>query len=226
MIKNISTKIIANLLVLFCASGVTGLTYAESWELKKDTNGIQVYTKAVPGSPYKAVKAVTRVDHVPLRALVALLDDVEACSDWAKECVESTIHERVSPTEAYVYTHNDLPFPVKDRDALTHVTWMQNPSTGEVVMNSYATTGKLAPIKGRLRLTEATTSWRFKPLPSGAVEVTNESHINPGSPLPGWITNMLLINTPYNTLKSFVAEAAMPKYQQVDIAFIATAEEL
>jgi len=209
------------LLALVVSCGVTLTANADStWELRKDKAGIQVYTKSVDGSPYDAVRAVTQVDNIRLMSLVALLEDVEACQDWADQCVESTVRKRISDTEAYVYTHNDLPFPVKDRDALTHVVWSQNPDDYEVVMSSEATTGIMEKIKGRLRLTEAKTSWRFKPLPSGQIEVSNEAHINPGSSLPGWITNMLLVDTPYETIKSFVAEASMPKYQNAEVNFI------
>ncbi|EGG98959.1 hypothetical protein imdm_1685 [gamma proteobacterium IMCC2047] len=216
-------KVIKNCIVCLglMLSGLALTASADSnWQLRKDKEGIQVYTRSIEGSPYDAVKAITRVENLSLTSLVALLDDVEACDDWADRCVESTVFKRVSDTEAYVYTHNDLPFPVKDRDVLTHVVWTQNPDTREVVMSSRATTGLMDKVKGRLRLTDATTRWRFRPLPSGKIEVSNESHINPGSSLPGWVTNMLLIETPYETIKSFVAEARKPKYQRAEVSFV------
>jgi len=216
-----SFKNVSVLLALVVSCGVTLTVNADSaWQLRKDKAGIQVYTKSVDGSPYDAVRAVTQADNIRLMSLVALLDDVAACQDWADQCVESTVRNRISDTEAYVYTHNDLPFPVKDRDVLAHVVWSQNSDDHEVVMSSQATTGLMDKVKGRLRLTEAKTSWRFKPLGSGQIEVSNKSHINPGSSLPGWITNMLLVDTPYETIKSFVEEAAKPKYQNAEVSFI------
>jgi len=212
------------LLVLLIASSVIQSANADSaWQLRKDKAGIQVYTRSVDGSPYDAVRAVTRVDKIRLMSLVAVIEDVEACGDWADSCKESYVQRRVSDTEAYVYTHNDMPFPVKDRDVLAHVNWMQNRDTYEIVMTSKATSGLMEKVKGRLRLTEAQSSWRFKPLASGKIEVSNEAHINPGSSLPGWITNMLLVDTPYKTIKDFVAEASMPKYQNVQVDFIVEA---
>lgn len=216
-----SVRRVLVLLVLVISCGVSLTVNADSaWQLRKDKAGIQVYTKSVDGSPYDAVRAVTRVDNIRLMSLVALLEDVAACQDWSDQCVESTVRKRISDTEAYVYTHNDLPFPVKDRDVLAHVVWSQNSDDLEVVMSSQATTGLMDRVKGRIRLTEAKTSWRFKPLESGLVEVSNEAHINPGSSLPGWMTNMLLVDTPYETIKSFVEEAAKPKYQNADVSFI------
>lgn len=190
------------------------------WELRKDADNIQVSTRKVKGSRYKAVKAVAIAEDIRLSSLVALIMDAEACSDWADKCGESYVYEQLSETEFYIYNNNDMPFPVKDRDALTHVRWSQNPQTLEVLMVSVATVGIMPKKKGRLRLTEAETSWRFKPLPDGNIEVVNEAHINPGSSVPGWLTNMLLVDTPFETMKSFLSEAKKSKYKQAKISFV------
>jgi len=193
---------------------------AEEWELRKDEDSIQVFTRTVEDSPYKAVKTVTQIQGVTLASLVALIEDAESCPEWADKCAESYVYERISDTEAYVYTHNNMPFPVKDRDVLAHVHWQQDPSNLEVVMNSDAVEGRMDTVRGRVRLTEAKASWVFKPLDDGSIEVRNEAHINPGSNIPGWVTNMLLVDTPFQTMKSFVEEVRKPKYQNAKVAFI------
>ena len=162
----------------------------------------------------------TIIQDVRLSALVALLKDSEACSRWADKCAESYVYEKISDTELLVYTHNNLPFPIKDRDVLSRVTWQQDTDSLAITMNSEATADILPRVKGKLRLLEANVSWQFSPLPNGSVEVINQAHINPGSRIPGWITNMLLIDTPYQTMKSFVAEVRKTKYQDAEIIFV------
>ena len=190
------------------------------WELKRDRDGIRVYTRAVEGSPYDAVRAVAEVSGVRLSSMVALIEDAEACSDWADRCADSYLVEQLSETESLVYTHNDLPFPVKDRDVLAHVIWQQDPESLTVTMRSSATVDKMEEVDGRLRLTEANASWVFEPLADGEVRITNEAHIDPGSALPGWVTNMLLVDTPFETMKAFVAEVRAAKYQNAVVGFI------
>ena len=143
-----------------------------------------------------------------------------ACSDWADRCAESYLVEQLSETESLVYTHNDLPFPVKDRDVLAHVIWKQDPQSLIVTMRSSATVGRMEEVDGRLRLTEANASWVFEPLGNGRVRVINEAHINPGSALPGWVTNMLLVDTPFETMKSFVSEVQTEKYRDAVVSFV------
>ena len=209
-----------SLIVAFSASAMTQAAAEQVWELRRDRDGIQVHTRSVPGSPYDAVRTTTKLDSVRLSALVALIEDAEACPDWADRCAESYLLERLSDTESLVYTHNDMPFPVKDRDVLAHATWTQDAQTLAVAMNSVATVDRMDEVSGRLRLKKAMASWHFTPLADGSVSINNAAHIDPGSPLPGWLTNRLLIEAPFETMKAFVAEVRNPKYQDAQLSFV------
>ncbi|MCH7670931.1 MAG: hypothetical protein IIB72_02060 [Proteobacteria bacterium] len=206
------------LALLLCDSSIV---HADGeWRLRKDEDNIQVYTKNVDGSPFDAVRTVTVMQDVRLSALAALIIDAEACSSWASRCVESYIYQRLSETDAYVYTHSNMPFPIKNRDMLTHAVWRQDATSLTVRVDSEATTGILEEIAGRLRLTQLRLGWIFKPLESGAVEISNEAHIDPGSSLPGWITNLLLVSIPYETMRSFVLEVTKPAYRDAVVSFV------
>jgi len=213
-------KIIQSVVFIGLAISALPLLAAEDWELRRDRDSIEVFTKPVEGSRYSAVKTSTIMQDIKLASLVALIKDAEACPEWADKCAESYVYEQVSETESYIYTHNSMPFPVKDRDVLAHVRWNQDPNSLEVVMLSDAVEGMMEEIRRRVRLTEASASWRFKPLEDGSIEITNEAHINPGSALPGWVTNMLLVDTPFQTMKSFVEEVRNPKYQNAKFEFV------
>ncbi len=213
------TKPIA--LLLLCCNST--LIAADNWELKKDSDGIQVYTRKVEDSTYKAVRGVTEIE-TSLTSLVAVVQDSAACPQWADLCKESHVEETLSEREMYVYTHNDLPWPVTDRDVLAHVVWTQDPATQSVTMLSTATKDKLEKKKGRVRLTEAEARWIFTPLPNNKVEVVTEAHINPGGPVPAWVTNMLLVDTPFKTLTNLKTLVTRPKYQNASVDFITEAD--
>ena len=131
----------------------------------------------------------------------------------------------ISETEQLIYSLNDLPFPVKDRDVLTHTYWSQDPETGAVLLESEATNGVLEEVKGKLRLTEAKVSWNFLPRADGSIQVINEAHVNPGSALPGWIINMLLVDTPFETMKAFREEVTSTKYADAVFWFVKEPEK-
>lgn len=194
------------------------------WELKRDRDGIQIYTAEITGSAHNAVRAETIVEGVRLSALVAVIEDAEACAEWADRCAESYIVERPSTTEAIIYTHNDLPFPVSDRDVTARATWSQNPQTLEVMLESMAISGVMDEVRGRVRLTQATVYWQFVPLGENRVQIINRAHINPGSALPGWVTNMLLVDTPFETLEGMVDFVKRPEYRDAEIEFVTEPE--
>ena len=191
----------------------------EAWSLKKDSDDIQIFTRKVEGSKYKMVRGITQA-RIPLPSAVALVRDSGACADWADLCAKSSVYKTISPTEDLVYTLNNLPWPVSDRDVIARVSWQQDPKTHAVTMVSKAIDGEIDKNKGIVRLTEAMSKWIFTPLPDGRLEIVTEAHLNPGGPLPAWITNMLLIDSPYNTLKSFREAVLADKYQSATFDFI------
>lgn len=192
----------------------------ENWDLKLDREGIQVYIQEVSGSPYDATLSVTVIEDVRLASLVALIEDVEACPNWADRCKESYLYERISPVESLIYTNNHMPFPFKDRDVLARIIWTQDQTSGEVIMTSTSANGILAEVRGRHRLIYVDVNWKFLPLSSGAIEVSNFVHVDPGFLLPAWLTNRLIVETPFETMEAFRTELAKPKYRNAQIDFI------
>lgn len=210
-------------LCLLLQAGGSSAYASENWNLKKDRDGIQIYTRKVEGSPFKAVRGITRVN-ARLSSLVALVRDAKACPDWADRCGESWVHEKINDTEEYVYTLNELPWPVADRDVLAHVRWSQSTDNLAVTMLSSATEGLLEKKKGIVRLTEANAQWIFTPLESGEVEVVTLAHINPAGPLPAWVTNLLLVDAPFNTLSKLREAVQDQKYLNAGFSFISEPE--
>jgi hypothetical protein len=200
--------------------GSTAVAQTSAWELKRDLEGIKVFTRSVDGSPFKEVRSESTITGVTLNSLVALIEDAQACPNWADKCAQSYLVERTSATQSLVYTHNDMPFPVSDRDVVAKVIWQQDPQSLNVKMTSTAVSGGVEPQRGRLRLTNANAMWQFSPNPNGSISVVIQAHIDPGSSIPGWVTNMLLVDTPFETMKSYLAEVLKPKYQAANIAFV------
>ena len=190
----------------------------DAWELKRDRDGIQVYTRSVEGSKHKAVKAEMLVE-ASLNELVGLVMDTSACPDWAALCKVSEVAEQVSETELYVYTLNDLPWPVKDRDAVAKVLWTQDAS-GSVKMTAELVTGKVPETRKALRLTQGITSWVFHPEENGT-RIVSEAHLDPGGGTPAWLTNMLLVDSPFDTMVGMRDLVTSGKYKDAQFTFIA-----
>jgi hypothetical protein len=195
---------------------VEGTSY--EWVEKINKNGIKLFTSDVTSSPFKAVRGVMLVKG-SINSLVALVEDLPACPQWAAMCEKARVINRISDSESYVYIYNNVPFPVSDRDVYAHVVWSVDAQTGRVSMNSSATAGGIDKTKA-VRLTNAITQWHFTPQANGLVLVENFAHIDPNGPTPAWITNMLLVDAPYDSMFDMRKLIEGGAYQDAEIGFL------
>lgn len=192
---------------------------ADGWRLDRERDGVRIYTRPLADSSFRAVRSTMTVPY-PIAELVALVRDTEACAEWAHLCRSSRVIETLSETDVYVYTHNDLPWPISDRDAVARVTWTIDAATGSVTMRARATADKLPKNRGIVRLTNADTRWRFTPLADGQIEIVSEAHVDPGGPLPAWLINRMLLDAPYKTLANMRRIVASGRYADAHFEFL------
>lgn len=205
--------------LVFAAESAAVSTEQQPWLLKQDKDGIKIFTRAVPGSAHQAVKAEMVIEST-LNALVGLIRDTQACSQWAELCKEAREHEVISDQELYVYSFNDIPWPIKDRDALTHVLWDQDIETGQVTMVATATDGIFPEVKNAVRIVEANTRWTLTPQADGKVSIVSYAHVNPNGPTPAWVTNLLLVETPFKTLQGMRRLVETGRYNDAQFDFL------
>jgi len=225
LVRNVTLVVLLSCCFIISALTLTSSVAAQeegveySWELKKNKSGIQIYTSTVPGSKYKAVRSTTRLD-ARLESAIALIMDPKACPEWADMCKKSEVYEEISDTESYIYTYNNLPFPVKDRDVLAHVVWQVDPQSGRVSMFTKAVTDKMPSISKAIRLEKAVAQWHFTVEEEGTLLVENFAHIDPNGPTPAWLTNLLLVSSPYKTLIKMRKVLKSGRYDQHSVAFL------
>lgn len=210
---------IGGMLVAVALAHSAGAAAAQPWTRVKSQDGIDVFSRPVAGSPIHAVRGVMRVDS-SLTALVALLRDYQARPRWDSLCAESRLQRSISQTEELVYLHDDLPWPVADRDMLMRVQWSQDPVSLAVTMQARAVDGDVPIVPGRIRLTEVVNSWVLTPLGDGTIEVSTQAHLDPAGPLPSWLINRLAVDSPYSALRNIRELATEEQYVRAEVAFL------
>ena len=189
------------------------------WTIRRDVDGIEVATRAVPGSPHTEVRARMRVD-APLAAVVALLRDKSVAPEWIAYCADSFVIEAPSETEALTYTWNAMPWPVRDRELVMRVRWFRDAGSGVVRMEARAEAAGGPSVAERIRITDARTGWTLAPNGDGSVDVEFRSHVDPASPVPAWLLNRLLVNAPHGTLERMRALLTEERYRSAELDFI------
>jgi len=201
---------------LLCQAQVEGTVY--DWKLRTDKSGIKVFTSSVPDSAFKATRAVMAVDAHPA-SIVALIMDLENCRKWIKSCKKARVLEDVSPTENYVYSITRVPFPFKSRDMVGHIVWKVDSQTGKITATGRAMPDRVAPEKGLVRVKHADSNWHFTPLENGKTLVENYTHVDPNGPIPAFLVNLLLVSTPYNSLKGMRKRLKEGVYDKAELPF-------
>ena len=209
------------LVVMFVSFSANGQIDRDryQWKLKKDSSGVQVFTAKVPNSKHLAVSAVTVID-AQAESVAAMIMDLPNCSQWAPLCKKAYVQERVSATENYVYSLNNIPFPGVDRDAVTHVFWSKDEATGVISMESSAVDdNRVAKVKGVIRIKHAVAKWRLTPQANGMLLIESYAHVNPASSMPKWLLNRLLVGSPHKTMKNIRKRMEEGLYQGAQLPF-------
>lgn len=176
------------------------LSFAQEWKLKKEEDGIKIYTRLPVGSDIEEVRSTVRIKS-SLTAFATLLKDVDGYVEWAYNCVEAKLIEAINDTAQIYYSHTDLLWPVSDRDLVFLFSLKQDPQTLVIKTNSYSVTEKVPLKEGIVRVRKGRTSWTITPKPGGYVEVDYYVSIDPAGSIPAWLVNSTITTGPLNTLQ-------------------------
>ncbi len=173
------------------------------WQADGVKDGVQVYTKPMPGSELSAWKGV-RVSSVDADILWALISDV-GNHDQISDMLHETKVLASSPTRTDYFQVSKSPrfVPVSERYWLNYAQVVLSvdgtPGHNRRVWNSIEdTTPYTAVIDGILtrypeaiRLAATHGSWTLRPLADGQVEITYRTFSDPGGSVPSSVMDYL-----------------------------------
>ena len=195
--KSFSKISVLTLVLAFFAFQAIALS--GSWELAKEKNGIKVYTRTSASSSLKDSKATVSLEANSDR-VIELLNDFDNYPKWMYKCTAGKMLKKVSDTEFYVYTVIDSPWPVADRDLISHVTATEK-SDGTIILDMKGAADYVPKKDGMVRITEFSGFWKITPASNGTVDLVYQFHTDPGGSIPDWMANMTSIDIPYFTLE-------------------------
>jgi hypothetical protein len=212
-------SIMKKLLAIFLSLVSAVSLYSQGeWELKKEEDGIKVYTRDVEGSKIREYKAEAIMTG-KLSNYVAVLKDVNAYTDLYKHAKEvQLIMENDTFHVHYVVTNT--PWPVTDRDAVYSCTYSQHYDTKLVRVNIKMEEGYVDKNDNYVRMEKAEGFWLFYPIDANKVEVTHQMHAEPGGRIPKWIINMFLVDTPIEDIKMLQERVKLEKYANSKFEFL------
>lgn len=208
------------LLIVLMSLSVTALAASESekWEPARDSDGIRVWTREVPGSPLRAFKA-TMVVRSSLGGLVNLILDTDNASRWVYSTDRIVLLKRdVEKASFVIRVETNFPWPLTDRDVVMAGQILQDEKTATVTINSRAINGpEYPPQANYVRMPDMEGTWVFRPLGNEMVEVTMIGRADPAGHIPPGIINLIIDVTPYKTMQAMRRLLAEARYQKTPL---------
>ena len=209
-------KVIASILICCSCIAIHAQT---TWELKKDKEGIKVYTGKLPNTAIKAVRVVCTVN-ASISQLTALLLDAKAHSQWVYGTKTSYLVKEISPGHIIYYSEATVPWPFTNRDVVIELSVTQQPVT-KIVYVTVNTANNYVPIaKDKVRVMMCRSNWTVTPLGDNRLNIEYIAQADPGGSVPDWVTNLFCTKGPFETFKKLRELVASPVYRRTQYAFV------
>lgn len=201
-------------LCTWCVLACSTATAGNDWSLARNADGITVWTRDVSGYTLREFRAETTVRST-LAGLVSLVMDTERAATWIYRTRRVDVLQRDDRDATFVVRMvTDFPWPLADRDAVVAGRIMQG-GDGTVRIISQSLQDDSTPEDPALvRMRDFYGNWTFRPLDDGTVHVTMQGRADPGGTLPHAIVNLLIHDTPFQTLRGLRRVIVQPRYQQ------------
>jgi len=205
------------LLAVTCFSSTIYAT--AKWELKKNQNGIKVYTALFPNSSIKAVRVECQLQGT-ITQLAALLLDIKAHEKWVYTNETSYTIQKLADNEIIYYAAMDLSWPLSDRDAVIRIKLTQDSLTKALHVSSTSLPGYVPIKKDKVRVPLIKIDWTATPVSNNTLQVVYEAQADPGGVVPAWAVNMFATKGPYETFLALNSLLNSGAYKGIKVPFV------
>jgi hypothetical protein len=192
---------------------------AQTWGLRKDQDGIRVYSRAADSSQIDEVKVETTLPE-KISSLAALILDVANYPNWSFNSEKAYVVRRISQSELYFYSLVHSPWPASDRDLVIHLHLVQDSNSRALFIRADGVAGYVPEKKGIVRVPVSVERWVVTPLPGDRIKISYQLRLDPGTSVPASLINHFSAKGPYETFCHLREQLKQPKYHDASLAFI------
>jgi hypothetical protein len=203
-------------LLVFLCSYFPGRTQ-DSWTLKKEKDGIKVFSRSNAHSKFNELKVETSLN-ARLSDLAAVILDIPDYPQWSFNVKSSKLLKQVSPSELYIYTEISAPWPADNRDLPIHIKITQNPATKVMTIAVECIPGLVPHQKNIVRVPLSKETWIVTPVDASTIHIDYQLEVDPGENPPGWLINMFSVKGPYETFSRLKDQIQKPQYRATVVA--------
>ena len=190
-------KTILKLMAFLCTMSVCVNALASDWVLKKETEGVKVYTREVAGRKYKELMGVYQAD-VPFEVAVEVAKDYDHYYEWYGMCKTLRVISKKSPRDVDMYFVLDTPV-VTNRDAVVNVKSDYNYSEGIAKITFKGIDSPYMKGAGLVRMPVVDGNFTLSRINLRKTKVVYTVYVDMGGILPAWVANLAATKHPFDT---------------------------
>jgi hypothetical protein len=181
------------IILLCCAFNAFG---QGPWELKRDENGIQVFTRNAAKGNVKELRVTCELDATKAQ-LINTLENIDGYNSWVYSNKRSNILKMITPQNIIYYTQSHLPWPIRDRDLVVQLTI--TPTQDVLNVQAKSLPDYLPKNANYVRVPYSLATWKVTEAPDNKLKVDYTFSIDPGGNIPTWLVNATMAIGPYNS---------------------------
>jgi uncharacterized membrane protein len=181
-------------------------TYAgeNGWQLRKNEDGIKVYTKEKEDTHIYMYKVVTKIS-AKVEAVYRQVVDFRENLKYMKSVDSIRFLEHQKDSLYINYMRLKMPWPFKNREMVTEMLVTKDQSGFYIESNDLPE--YLPKNPDNVRIEDFNEKWTIKEgLNHNESQVTVTGWVNPGGSIPGWVVNLFIVDTPFRFISGIIQE--------------------
>ena len=166
--------------------------------LKKDDDGILVYTCKSENERFKSLKATFTIAHTTVEELVSLLKKVDQYTTWQYNIISAKLLKPVSEDTMIVRTEIHAPWPVENRELIVEYSFLHQQSTKRLKVIAKTVSFEYPASEDVVSVPFSHAEWDVIAV-GDALQVTYTMKIDPGGSVPAWLVNMAMAAGPHES---------------------------
>ena len=175
------------------------VTYGQGvWELKRNENGIEIYTRKPLSGNLKELRVVCELETTKEHLIKTLLD-INNYGKWVYSTKSNTMLKTVSPQQIIYHSISHLPWPLRDRDLIVQLTILPDKEPNKFEIQAVSLPDYLPKDKSYIRVPYSSALWKVTVVNEHKLSIDYTFSVDPGGSIPVWLVNSTLSIGPYNS---------------------------
>jgi hypothetical protein len=167
--------------------------------LKKDKDGVKVYTCKSDTSKFRSLKAEFVIENTSIAELKEFLFTVPNYLNWQFDATEATMLKKINDHEMIYRVVIDAPWPVDNRELIVHFqVSLQEEDRATFHINTVPSDLPLQEDLVRIPYSQA--NWDITRV-NQSLHATYRMKINPGGNVPAWLVNIAMADGPHESFR-------------------------